>query len=286
MSARITIRKSRLAGLARAAGAFSVPVLVLTGLANRFGLMPNHAVLPALLIGILLAIGALVMAVFAMTSIWRNGGRGAGKAAAGTLYALPGVVLAGLAVFAVIAYPRVADVTTDADDPPLFRVLRAGNATGSASGDGTGQGARPPVEIAGVAARLYPAGIDQVYAAVTTIAADRGWSVAMKNAPADEGAAGIEASVKTLLFAFRDDVAIRLIATPDGTRVDMRSASRWGRHDLGQNGRRIRAFMGELDIALQGLFTQVEDPAEEQDQEAPQVPGDEPAAEPSAQDGQ
>ena len=276
MAARIEIRKIRLANYARTAGALSVPVLVLAGLANRSDLMPFYAVLPALIFGFLLAIGAFVMAVFAMTTIWQKGGRGAGSAVAGAIYALPGVLLAGMAIFAIIAYPRIADVTTDADDPPQFRVLHPD----SASADGAGQGGGRPVEIVGIAARLYPVGIDEVGAAIANIVAGRGWSVALNSAPAGEdGAIRIEASAKTLLFAFRDDVAIRLIDTADGTRVDMRSASRWGRHDLGQNGRRIRAFMGDLDSALQGLFTEIEEPAEETGEETTKVPGEEPAGE-------
>jgi len=284
LGARIKIRQVRLASHARAAGALSVPVLALTGLANRFDLMPFYAVLPALLIGFLLAIGAFVLSIFAMTTIWQNGGRGAGGAVAGTIYALPALVLAGMAVFAVFAYPRIADVTTDAEDPPQFSVLRADGK----SADAAGQGGNPPVEIAGIAARLYPVAIDEVYDAIANILADRGWRVALNRAPAGAGStARIEASAKTLLFAFQDNVAIRLIDTPDGTRVDMRSASRWGRHDLGQNGRRIRAFMADLDGALQGLFTAREEPAEETGEEALEetsdVPGQQPGGE--SQDG-
>jgi hypothetical protein len=208
-----------------------------------------------------------------LTRIWQSGGLGAGSAVAGTVYALPGVLLAGMAIFAVNAYPRVADVTTDAGDPPQFQVLRSDSAADGASADGAGEGAGTPVEIVGIAARLYSSGIDLVHAAVTNIVADRGWDVALNSPPAGaDGTARIEASAKTLLFAFKDDVAIRLIGTPDGTRVDMRSASRWGQHDLGQNGRRIRAFMGDLDLALQGLFSETEEPAEESAEDAAGVP--------------
>lgn len=283
LAARTTIRKVRLAGTARAAGALSVPVLVLTGLANRFDLMPFHAVLPALLTGILLAIGALVMSIFALRTIWRTGGLGAGSAVAGIIYALPALVLAGVAIFAVAAYPRVADVTTDADDPPQFRVLRADSEFANEAGRGGG----PPVEISGIAARLYPVGIETVYATTAGIVASRGWSVALKSAPAGQGGgARFEASAKTLLFAFRDDIAIRLIGTPDGTRVDMRSASRWGRHDLGQNGRRIRAFMGDLDFALQGLFTEIEEPPGETGEETGDETAGETAGEPAGETGE
>jgi uncharacterized protein (DUF1499 family) len=68
-------------------------------------------------------------------------------------------------------------------------------------------------------------------------------------APTDQ--ATIEAQATTLVFGFLDDVVVRLRGTPDGTQVDMRSASRVGAHDLGENARRIRSFFVDLDARLQ-----------------------------------
>jgi hypothetical protein len=61
----------------------------------------------------------------------------------------------------------------------------------------------------------------------------------------------IQAVARTPVFGFPDDVALRLRLTPDGTLVDMRSASRGGRHDLGENARRIKRFLADLQLALQ-----------------------------------
>jgi len=69
--------------------------------------------------------------------------------------------------------------------------------------------------------------------------------------PPPENEATIEALASTPVFGFLDDVVLRLRATPDGTTVDMRSASRIGEHDLGQNARRISGFLAELDSVLQ-----------------------------------
>ena len=49
------------------------------------------------------------------------------------------------------------------------------------------------------------------------------------------------------LFGFKDDVVIRLSAVNDGTRVDVRSASRVGLSDLGANAARIQAYLAKLD---------------------------------------
>jgi uncharacterized protein (DUF1499 family) len=47
-------------------------------------------------------------------------------------------------------------------------------------------------------------------------------------------------------------VAIRVRDDGDGITVDMRSASRYGRFDLGDNAARITEFLGELDQEVAG----------------------------------
>ena len=70
----------------------------------------------------------------------------------------------------------------------------------------------------------------------------------------DADAAGrIEAVAQTLLFGFKQDVAIRIAPEGEGTLVDMRSAARNGAHDLGADAERIRRFFRDLDSALRGV---------------------------------
>ena len=54
------------------------------------------------------------------------------------------------------------------------------------------------------------------------------------------------ATEQTLLAGFTDDVAIRVEGGASSTRVDVRSASRYGHHDFGQNASRVRRFLIEL----------------------------------------
>jgi uncharacterized protein (DUF1499 family) len=63
----------------------------------------------------------------------------------------------------------------------------------------------------------------------------------------DEGTGHIRAEATTRMLRFVDDVTIRI--EPDGDRftVHVRSASRVGKGDFGQNARNIRAFLSELD---------------------------------------
>lgn len=60
----------------------------------------------------------------------------------------------------------------------------------------------------------------------------------------------IEAYARTPVMGFPDDITIRIRALPDQARVDIRSASRYGRHDFGANAKRIRQFAAALQEQL------------------------------------
>jgi uncharacterized protein (DUF1499 family) len=60
----------------------------------------------------------------------------------------------------------------------------------------------------------------------------------------------IEATDTSLLYGFKDDMVVRITPTENGARVDVRSKSRLGRSDLGQNAKRIRRFLAELKLEL------------------------------------
>jgi uncharacterized protein (DUF1499 family) len=57
---------------------------------------------------------------------------------------------------------------------------------------------------------------------------------------------GLEGTVTSCWFGFKDDFVIRITPVQGGSRVDMRSASRVGQGDLGANARRIRAYLAAL----------------------------------------
>jgi len=71
----------------------------------------------------------------------------------------------------------------------------------------------------------------------------REWNLV--TAEPEEGS--IEATVTTFWYGFKDDVIIRLTEVDTGTRVDMRSTSRFGSGgDGGTNANRIRSFLTAL----------------------------------------
>jgi len=71
-----------------------------------------------------------------------------------------------------------------------------------------------------------------------------GWDIA--SAMPAEGR--LEATDTTRWFGFKDDVVVRVVSIPEGSRVDVRSVSRIGRSDLGANARRIRGFLAALSV--------------------------------------
>jgi len=75
----------------------------------------------------------------------------------------------------------------------------------------------------------------------------RGWRIVDSIPPSVREAVGhIDAEDRSLVMGFVDDIAIRIKPLATQTRVDFRSVSRVGRHDFGDNARRIEKFAAEL----------------------------------------
>ncbi|WP_290793769.1 DUF1499 domain-containing protein [Halomonas sp.] len=139
------------------------------------------------------------------------------------------------------AVPPIHDITTDLDAPPAFEALAEAR---QAAPNDVGY----PEEFADLQRQAYPdiqpllvdLPLASVLSAVETAALDQGWEIASLTET------GLEATATTFWFGFRDDVAVRLTETEAGVRVDVRSASRMGRSDLGTNAARIRGFLDTL----------------------------------------
>jgi uncharacterized protein (DUF1499 family) len=60
----------------------------------------------------------------------------------------------------------------------------------------------------------------------------------------------IQAVATTRVFRFQDDVTVRVTREGGRTRLSVRSRSRVGKWDLGQNARNVRAVLSALDARL------------------------------------
>ncbi len=137
-------------------------------------------------------------------------------------------------------YPMIHDITTDTTSPPQFRSvleLRPADANSIEYNS----------EVAKLQNQFYPDLDSMVLASSVTdtlhkikdIVDTLGWKVIS----VDHSRGILEAVDQTFWFGFKDDIVIRVVAMPDGSKVDIRSTSRVGKSDLGKNADRIRQFM-------------------------------------------
>ena len=86
------------------------------------------------------------------------------------------------------------------------------------------------------------------YDAALQIVTKRKWRIVAERPPqAGRRDGQLEAVARTPIMGFREDVSIRIRATRDGSQIDVRSASRYGRHDLGSNASRIKSLLDDID---------------------------------------
>ena len=95
--------------------------------------------------------------------------------------------------------------------------------------------------------RVYPQAPDRVYEYVIQAARSLPrWSVVRR----DPAARTVHVHVTTYLFGFIDDVTARVEPVEGGSRVVIRSRSRIGKGDLGENARHIAALQRRMDEML------------------------------------
>lgn len=243
-------RYSELANWSRGLGLFTLPVVATAVALSRTGLVETFAAFGVFAAALLVAVAAVAAAAAAFVAIWNVGYRGLPRAAAGLFLGL--AVLAGPLVFAVIGFqlPILNDVTTDTADPP--RLIAGASARPAGANSVTYAGA----SLAALQRSGYPDirtldrdwSADQAYAAALGVITRRKWRILDQVPPRANRDGRIEAVARTLIFGFRDDVVVRVRPTPTGSRVDIRSASRFGTHDFGANGRRIRALLHDIEV--------------------------------------
>lgn len=139
-----------------------------------------------------------------------------------------------------IKIPPIHDITTNTENPPQFIALvgkRGENANTLVYGGS---------EIAEQQKEAYPdikpiistLSAETAYEKALMVAGDMGWEIS----GADKNNLRFEGTATTSWFHFIDDTVVVVSATPNGSRLDIRSVSRVGRSDLGMNAKRIRKF--------------------------------------------
>lgn len=99
-----------------------------------------------------------------------------------------------------------------------------------------------PTQNSARTTREYPVPPEELHATLRRAVENlSGWTLES----VDE--AGLRAVRKTRVFRFRDDVEARVETTGGGSRVELSSASRLGRSDLGQNPRNLRELLDAVE---------------------------------------
>ncbi len=142
------------------------------------------------------------------------------------------------------ALPYIHDITTDTDDPPQFVSAAQLRKEGDhpVAYDGPDVAAEQRRAYADLAPLMTSAPKDKVFEAARQTIQDMG----LRLSGADLAEGRLEATDTSFWYGFTDDIVIRIVETPQGTRVDVRSKSRVGRSDLGQNAKRVRTFLAKL----------------------------------------
>jgi len=245
---------SRLAIWSRRVALFSLVATFIAIIIVRSGALEIVPALSTLGGALALAVLAILFAFGAAVSIWKDGVGGIGEAVTG--------LLIGLALIAYPLYvgarayklPAIYDITTDPIDPPRFDAiarLRPRDANPVAyAGLYTAEQQR--LAYSDIEPDLTSASPQEAYDAALKVITKRKWHVVDARPP--QGTAPrdglIEAIARTPILGFRDDVAVRVRATHEGARIDVRSASRYGRHDLGTNAARVRSLIEDIDDIL------------------------------------
>lgn len=249
-------RDSTAARWSRRVAGFALVLLVVSGLSHRFQLIETVPFLWVLGLVGGLALAAILLALQGFSRLWRFGDRGGRDAGFAVLLAL--IVLSPFFVSAYrfVAFPELNDISTDLATPPEF-VAAPDNRTAamnSVAPIGPGAAEAQAEHYPFLIGRRYPVPLDRVTDEVIAIFGDYGWPVtAARRAPNEFAEAFVEGVAYTTMLGFADDVVVRLIDEGESTYVDMRSASRFGGHDLGENAARIRDFLAELDRRLAGV---------------------------------
>ena len=244
---------SSLASWARNLAVFSVVAVLVSIVIVRFGFLEVKPALATFFGALGCAVLSILLCFAAFVAIWQNGSRGMGR-----------IVLALLINAIVLAYPiylglqyrklpPIHDITTDPIDPPRFEALAR-----LRSSDGANPAVYAGLYSAEQQRLAYPdietveleVPAQRAYEVTLQLVSKRKWLVIDERAPQPRHPGRIEAVARTPIMGFREDVSIRVAPDGEGSRVDIRSSSRYFDSDLGSNASRMASLIEDINRAV------------------------------------
>lgn len=252
-TARYSVKEAREAVWARRVALFFVQLLILTVLLHRFASLTTPAAMNLIAVsiaGLFLAIG---IAIGSIVRIWFGGQSGASQAFAAIFIACIGLAAPLYYLSHAVTLPRLTDVETTPDEPLDFKMLAGMRPAGANPITEPGEAEIEAQDEAypDIGPMALERAAPEVFSLVHEAVERLGWTIVLNEAPGETGAGRIEATDRTLVMGFTDDVVVQVKGDDAHTVIDVRSVSRYGLHDLGTNAKRIRDLFAEVTAALE-----------------------------------
>ena len=268
-TARLETKVAWEAKWARRIALFFLQLLILTVILHRFAGLGTPAAINLIIVSVVGLWIAVIIALVSLIRIWFGGQSGAAQDFAAIILGMIGLALPVLFLSKALLLPQLTDVQTTPADALQFTVL------GETRPADANPWTNPDAEQAELQAEAYgdigPVLLErsapEVFTMVNEAVARLGWTVVVNETPGESGVGRIEATDRTMIMGYTDDIVIRVKGDDAHALIDIRSASRYGKNDFGANADRIRAFYGEVTTALEkGEKTVLEQAAPKQEE--------------------
>ena len=225
-------------------------IAVIATLGHRFGLLHFRPALVLFFIAMILCSLVAVYGIFRLiVSIYKKQ-----RIQIEAVMVVLGCTLLSMTVLVAVGpdalkAPMIHDITTDTNNPPVFKAIQSddGYRINSLIYQGQEVGAKQRLAYPEIKTFKTHSPPRRVYQKALFSGTVLGWDIVAR----DPISLQFEAVTKTPLFGFVDDIVVRITPLADGgSAVDVRSMSRVGLSDLGVNAKRIRRFLGVLDEEL------------------------------------
>lgn len=224
--------------------------LVLAVLITRSGRISGEHGVGLIVLGCMLAAAALAVAGVAAVEMWQRGLTGLGMLLRVAVFAMLVLGYPAWLTIEAIRLPVLADISTDIEDPPAFSQSQAALAARRGHVPAGIEARRRAPQLAAYPAvkpLLIEAEARESFDLVKDALKALGWRIIDEAVPGGRSGQGrIEAISRSRLMQFETDIAIRLRPLGGQTRIDIRAASRFGRHDLGSNAANILRLLEEI----------------------------------------
>lgn len=269
-----------------------LPYFAIVVLLHRFGEITAPQTFRLIAFGLLMVLISLFLGVRAFLDLWNFGRKGGRATIRGIVISLLLLAPFAWFAYLAVEKPMINDIATNPYAPPPFltaeeiRRQQAEEGMNQLTVYDENYAEQLLAAYPEVSSRRYNAGALRIYEVARGLIEKRGWQitgqmglpetlvsddgadgeedtqsavVAAANQPAEGADAAIprdiriEAVSRSLVFGFPRDVVIQIVSESESTLVDMRSASRWGAHDYGENAAAIDKFLSDLDAALLGI---------------------------------